>query len=285
MTVCETDRIPMEWVSVCKDVDFVCVPSDWCVEVFIRSGLPREKLIKVHHGVVQSEIEYAKDSTILIRDGINLLHVSGADSFPQRKGTSALVYAVKCLQDEGVTNVNLHLRVRQATFEKIRDTLGDPDWLHWVAPITTTLGWWNMMLSMSAVVQPSRAEGFGMVPLEASALGIPTITTPCGGHLEHVYTDSVGNVAVEMGPSTPMRSQGNDVGYAPTVSVDAVHRAICKFIQVQATTKHAARYYAKTRASAWDWSVQLSSLMDLVKAHKQKQSIILGAEEGLRGVQ
>ena len=37
-----------------------------------------------------------------------------------------------------------------------------------------------------AVAAPSRGEGFGLVPLEARACGVPVLATTCTGHADHV---------------------------------------------------------------------------------------------------
>jgi glycosyltransferase involved in cell wall biosynthesis len=42
----------------------------------------------------------------------------------------------------------------------------------------------------SVVVQPSRAEGFGLVPLEARACGIPVVMTNSTGHSDHFDPES-----------------------------------------------------------------------------------------------
>jgi hypothetical protein len=47
-----------------------------------------------------------------------------------------------------------------------------------------------MVLSATHVVmQPSRGEGFGLIPLEARACGCPVVMTGCTGHADHVGTE------------------------------------------------------------------------------------------------
>src|SRR5690606_16992598 len=52
--------------------------------------------------------------------------------------------------------------------------------------------------------QPSRAEGFGLVPLEARVAGVPVVTTACTGHQDHVTEGSRGVVIVDSGADAPI---------------------------------------------------------------------------------
>jgi glycosyltransferase involved in cell wall biosynthesis len=60
----------------------------------------------------------------------------------------------------------------------------------------------DLYLEHDLVCQPSRGEGFGMVPLEARACGVPAVMTTCTGHEEHAAT--LGVVRVKAGPEGPV---------------------------------------------------------------------------------
>ena len=65
------------------------------------------------------------------------------------------------------------------------------------------------------VCQPSRAEGFGMVGLEARASGVPLVATMCTGHKDHVAL-GLSSITVHHGPDGPI--DDGPGAMAPSVS-------------------------------------------------------------------
>ena len=79
------------------------------------------------------------------------------------------------------------------------------------------------------VAQPSRGEGFGCIPLEARACGVPVIMTVCTGYAEHAFTiqgwqGSTGVVFVKTGEDAPLDDFDNSV--APALDWEEVLGAI-----------------------------------------------------------
>ncbi len=55
--------------------------------------------------------------------------------------------------------------------------------------------WADYLKSHHAVIQPSRSEGFGLVPLEAASIGVPVIMTDCTGHMD--FASDIGGPFVD----------------------------------------------------------------------------------------
>ena len=44
ITMFETDRVPTKWIKRCSEMDYVFVPSKFCVRTFAEGGIPTAKL-------------------------------------------------------------------------------------------------------------------------------------------------------------------------------------------------------------------------------------------------
>lgn len=256
ITVCETNAIPSEWVGACNQMDHIIVPSQFCRQVYMDSGV-RKPVIVVPHGVSEGRTTISKTSSL-----IELVHISGAASFPHRKGTPALLKAWKAVTDNSA-NHKLTLKIaRESRMMEFIARLG----------VTNVEIDDNLSLSpnrmaaylslFDAVIQPSRGEGFGIVPLEARTLGIPTIITAISGHSEH-FAPGV-DVEVPVGPYKPMVTQGNGNGFAPSVEQEHVELALREYLADVTGWKGKAVSWAERFGSLWYWRHTLKPLVKLV---------------------
>lgn len=101
------------------------------------------------------------------------------------------------------------------------------------------------------IVQPSRGEGFGMVPLEARAAGVPVIATTCTGHGEHMAFDSPGVVAVASGEYRPI--DDGPGAQAPHVTVRSILEALGQAYARTVDLQEASRAEAPKVVDHWSW--------------------------------
>lgn len=271
VTVCETNKIPDEWVSACLQVDYVFVPSKFCRQVFIDSGVRKTPVIVVPHGVDLWPMPARDPESI---DGtLNFLHVTGAVSFPHRKGTPALLRAWKDIESEFH---GMHLTLKMYKEPRMMEYIKRLGVERIIVDDTPTLApqeMANYLNRFDAVVQPSRGEGFGMVPLEARSLGIPAILTGIAGHSEH-FAPGV-DIEVPVGSYKPMVTQGNADGFAPTVEAEHVEQALRTFLADINGHKNRAKQWATRFRDMWQWRNVLKPLMNtVIPAAKRKGRII-----------
>lgn len=115
----------------------------------------------------------------------------------------------------------------------------------------------------SFVVQPSRAEGFGLIPLEARAVGTPVIQTLVTGHRDHLPESadpaSWGVVLVEARELA--ESDDWPGAQAPEVTVAAVRRALEQALEEQEALTAAAVARAVQVRASWSWRGQLADFV------------------------
>lgn len=281
MTVCETDRIPQTWVDSCNEVDLVTVPSQWCYDAFKRSGVKKPIEI-VPHGVWFDNLRKARAPAA--DAPLTFMHISGSLSFASRKGTNALLLAFrKFLTTHPESRLVLRMPETPGVVRVVRQELGfTPEQV--VIDGAPSIGPARMNRyfdDVHAVVQPSRAEGFGLVPLEARCAGVPVIATYCTGHEQHFALKT--DIQVLHDRSEPLETQSNPLGSAPTVKVAEVLDALQRFAENKDGHRLAAQEWADKHAAEWLWEKQLSSLMYRVKQYGRDKSIVLGANASLRG--
>lgn len=120
--------------------------------------------------------------------GLSLQVLHMASSCAERKGTRELIRAWKTASAQSVVVRNARLRIMitgspdsdicEMAHREPRIELSDR------AGFTPKEA--AEYLSMqNLIIQPSRGEAFGMVPLEARCCGVPALATACTGHAEH----------------------------------------------------------------------------------------------------
>lgn len=277
ITVCETNKIPSEWVTACMGMDYIFVPSKFCRQVFIDSGV-RKPVMILPHGADRytNRLDWQHDDTI------DFLHVTGAVSFPHRKGTPALLKAWKSIEEK---YPKARLTLKMFDEPRIMRYIEQLQLKNYFVDSSPSLAPPQMAAYLStfdAVIQPSRGEGFGIVPLEARIHGVPVIITSIAGHSEH-FAPGV-DVEIGVGPYKPMATQGNVDGFAPLVEPHHIEHAIDTFMNDLPGHEARTHAWAARFSKLWAWKNVLKPLIKVVTplAKKQKRVIRLGDSIGLR---
>lgn len=240
--------------QVCRSTTGIVAPSTWARNV-VRSqgyGFP---CYLWHHGV--DEVFDVPSETVAPTDQWLCLHMTSTTM--ERKSTKALIEGWGlALKSGALGNVRLDIvtTASRPTARHVLDTaksLGVAELLDTVRVTNRkNLSTWRAARFFSgyhAVCQPSRAEGFGLVPLEARACGIVAIMTDCTGHYDHatgpgvVHVASGGYEPIDDGPGAR----------APSVRAEDIAKAIVDAYARRDELAAAARGHAAEIRSEWSW--------------------------------
>lgn len=207
----------------------VLAPSRWAAQV-MRALVPGLRVHVLPHGVPAAWRRLRPRATQYTDTPWRALHVTSTAG--DRKCTAETVAAFEALAASGDLGEDPQLVVKAdwmtsstllasgavdpgSKFVRVVDEFVDRDWASFVR-------------RFDCVVQPSRAEGFGLVPLEALALGVPVVATGCTGHEAYLDSESrswAAAVVVEHGPDAPLYDDG-DGASAPEVRQEAIEAAL-----------------------------------------------------------
>jgi len=270
-----SDRVPadmLEWVP--KMVDGLLTPSRWAVDVLTKlfPGMP---VRLAPHGIAADMKVNDPNRAEARRDydagEFRVVHFTSTNS--DRKGTKTLLDAWRQFETKGM---NLIVIVRYEGAAEVRKWIADRGLES--ARVLPSNGMEAQMTSLvyswqHVVCQPSRAEGFGLVPLEARACGVPVVMTLCTGHSEHAIgaastvlsgAPEPGIVPVLHGELEPLDDIPGSV--APAVTASAICEALSNARDNWRRLDEAAYLNAQAVQVVWSWPAKTGPvLLDLSK--------------------
>ena len=210
-TMFEASPLPRDWVKVFPDsFDQVIVPSQFCKELFLESGL---RNISVIRPGMNGEL-YNPDVAPLRMDTRSFV-ILFVGEFNHRKGWDVAVRSFARAFGPG-DDVTLIVKTWSPVFEeeRIRDTIvqtmlntGSEEKLPHVQLLLNMIpdAFMPSLYRMANVLlMPSRSEAYGLPAAEAQACGIPVIATNHGALRELVSSESGFLIPVrEMKPAEP----------------------------------------------------------------------------------
>lgn len=224
-TMLETDRISDFWVRQCNAMDEIWVPTQFNRETFTNSGVDPGKIHVVPLGTDLKRF----------RAGLQPLRVPGKKGFAflangewiPRKGFDILVRAY-AQEFAGIEDVTLILKaydnsaydpdgkaIRQQVY-RILSEVGNPRPPHivFLTQVLRPEEVPSLYAAADCYVLPTRGEGWNHPAVEASACGVPVITTNWSGHLEFLNEANSYLIPVERLEPVPPYGVPNDQVYA-----------------------------------------------------------------------
>jgi|GEM_PF-903457 len=200
-TMFETDRIPSSWVEPCNLMGEIWVPCDFNIETFARSGVARDKLVKVPGAIdLRRFTPDVEPLDIPGRRGFNFL--CNLDWRPN-KGWDVLLKAyceefkpsedvaliIKAYSASGKTTSMIHSEAK-SLIESFGYTWGKTADIVFVDSILPSQAIPRLYAAADAYVLPTRGEGWGRTQMEAMGMELPTISTRWSGCLEFMNDDN-----------------------------------------------------------------------------------------------
>jgi glycosyltransferase involved in cell wall biosynthesis len=204
-TAFELSLLPSSLVDSCDQADEIWVPSTFCRQVLIASGLQERKVYVVPHGVDCQRFDPARVSPMEISNTQGKFCFLSIFQWEHRKGWDVLLRAyrkafsrtdpvlllVAATPRSGDPMMGTSHRVKEAVRREM-------DGLHWNADTGPEVSFLQgqfpdkemptLFAAADAFVLPSRGEGFGLPLLEAMAMGLPTLGTDWGGARDFLTT-------------------------------------------------------------------------------------------------
>lgn len=243
-TMWESSVLPQRFVDWLKVYDQIIVPCDHNVALFSQ-----------HHGNVKKVplgVDHQTWKSKRRPDNQRFRFHAGGSQWI-RKGLDVVLEAFK----RANLDAELHLKLNPEAHDMPSISLPDNVFVtrHWMTQ-EETVEFFNLA---DCYVSVTRGEGFGFMPLQAAAMGIPTIMNASSGQAEFSY---LGSLVV---PHSQVKSHYG--GIWDQSDPDDVASAMRQMYESHAQYKTAAKNQAKD-TQAWSWKKAAKKLVDVLPEGK-----------------
>jgi glycosyltransferase involved in cell wall biosynthesis len=271
MTQWESTLVPPNWVDHAKDYDEWWTANYFGADAFINAGVPPEKIKVFEHGV-DAKTWFPKKRK---HDGpIRFLHVDSGS--PRKRGdfaTDAFKAAFGNSMDYELTRKYSH------------GAMSDLDWFD--EDVLASAGEWqdsnvrhikenltleqlvNLFHFHDVLIYPSEGEGFGLIPLQALATGMPVISTGRWCSYERFLNGNVIESHMGVSPIHETYTRFGDVVIPDFDSTVSLMKKVAENIEGEFET-----FYAQTEqvAKEYDWQTltnkAINSLVERIGIEK-----------------
>jgi glycosyltransferase involved in cell wall biosynthesis len=283
-TMMETRRLHKDYVIRCNCADEIIVPSRWCRDVFIESGVT--KPIYVVPLGVDTKIYYPDAEPIGFSKNLKPFVFLSVFGWSLRKGYDVLLraYLEEFSSDEPVSLL-ISSRYFGSTHESKKKVIRDD-----VAKVSSMVqnqkkphvalfgdGLSDEMMpqlyaAADCYVLPTRGEGFGLPFLESAACKVPVIATRYSGQTDFLDDDNSYLIDVDGFRSAEMSLAWISYFYEnaefPILGTAAIeqtrHWMRYVFENQEEANQKAERLYQKV-VKEYDWEVCIKTMYDKVK--------------------
>jgi len=178
LTTFDGDLLPDNWVRILNRAGAIWVPSKWSKEVFRYSGVVRPIMV-AGYGVMPDVFNWVDRD---YNESPFTFLAWGGRAFDRKNAmTTIKVFGKLNLPD-------CRLVVKLST-GRIKEITSDRD----IKVYNQELADWELAMFLypvNCLIYPSSAEGFGLMPLEAMATGLPVILTDYSGMQDYMTPET-----------------------------------------------------------------------------------------------